>query len=57
MIHSDILPQANSESPDIADWMIQDFESGKSADTDMERENLLLGNAVSVIVGGRQVLL
>lgn len=56
MTLADIIFQAKAESPDIASWLIRDFESGKSADTDIGRENLLLGNAVSVIVAGRQAV-
>lgn len=55
LIPVDNISQTTSESPDIANWFIRDFESGKSPDTDLSRQNLLLGNAVSVIVGGRQV--
>lgn len=38
--------------PDIAGWLIKDFETGNSASTPQDKRNLLVGNAASVIVGG-----
>lgn len=41
------------DKSDIAGWFIEEFDSGHAADTLKDRTNLLVGNAASVIVGGR----
>lgn len=45
--------QTTPQQPDIAGWFIQEYESEKYTATPRDRMNLLLGNAASVVVGGR----
>jgi len=40
-------------SPDIAHWFIDEYEKGAETMDPEERRNLLSGNAISAIVGGR----
>ena len=45
--------QTTPDKPDIAQWLIKEFESGRATVSQKEKDNRLLGNAASVIVGGR----
>ncbi|KAK6078382.1 cytochrome p450 [Seiridium cupressi] len=48
--------QTSPELPDVAHWLIKEYESTEAETTKKERENLLVGNAATVIVGGSDTI-
>ncbi|KAK9422223.1 putative Tryprostatin B 6-hydroxylase [Seiridium unicorne] len=48
--------KTSPELPDVAHWLIKEYESTEAETTKKERENLLVGNAATVIVGGSDTI-
>ena len=47
------LIQAPVKEPDIAEWFIKEFTQNSSTMRKEENENILKGNVLSLVVGGR----
>ncbi|KAK9777657.1 putative Tryprostatin B 6-hydroxylase [Seiridium cardinale] len=50
------VPATSPELPDVAHWLIKEYESTEAETTKKGRENLLVGNAATVIVGGSDTI-